>query len=58
MKTCEFCMYAGDECYLLHEPIEYDSSGMTIKENCPIRYDTLQIQDNGWKNVRSERKSD
>ena len=38
-------MYAGDECFILEEPIEYDPSGMTLKENCPMRktYDNLHI---------------
>lgn len=45
MRTCEFCMYAGDECFLLEEPIEYDPSGMTLKDNCPMRktYDNLLL---------------
>lgn len=51
-------MYAGDECYLLHEPIEYDSSGMTIKENCPIRHDKVQISSDKRQMVRSKDKSD
>lgn len=58
MKTCEFCMFAGDECLLLHEPIEYEPSGMTIKENCPIRHDNVQISDDRRQDVRSEPKSD
>ena len=57
MKTCEFCMFAGDECLLLHEPIEYDASGMTIKDNCPIRHDKIQISGHERKVVRSEDKS-
>ena len=53
MRTCEFCMYAGDECFLLEEPIEYDPSGMTLKENCPMRreYGDLQIQTDGRQDV-------
>jgi len=57
MRTCEFCQYGGDECYLLEEPIEYESSGMTIKENCPIRHDKIPISHDGWKACRSEDKS-
>ena len=60
MKTCEFCMYASDECFLLQEPIEYDSSGMTVKSNCPIRgnHDSLQIQSDERQTIRSESESD
>ena len=46
MKTCEFCMFAGDECFLLNEPIEYDSSGMTTpKDNCPMKLRDKYIKD-------------
>ena len=60
MTTCEFCMYATDECYLLEEPIEYDPSGMTVKKNCPLRkkYGDLQISDSGRQDVRSDDKQD
>ena len=60
MKTCEFCMYASDECFLLQEPIEYDSSGMTVKSNCPIRgkNDNIPIQTHERQNVRSDCEQD
>ena len=60
MKTCEFCMYAGDECFLLQEPIEYDSSGMTVKSDCPIRGKdgNLQIQNDERATLRSDDKQD
>lgn len=60
MTICEFCMYASDECYLLDEPIEYDSSGMTVKKNCPLRktYGNLQISNAGRQDVRSDDKQD
>lgn len=54
MSTCEFCMFAGDECYLLHEPIEYEPSGMTIMEDCPLRHDTIQISRHKREVVRGE----
>jgi len=56
MRTCEFCMYASDECFLLEEPIEYDPSGMTLKENCPMRreYGDLQIPNNGRQDIRGD----
>ena len=52
MPTCEFCVYGTDECLLLHEPIEYDPSGMTIKENCPI-HEKISILLNGRKTIRT-----
>ena len=60
MTTCEFCMYATDECYLLGEPIEYDPSGMTVKENCPMRkhYGNLSFSNDGRQDVRSDDKQD
>ena len=60
MTTCEFCMYATDECYLLEEPIDYDPSGMTVKDNCPMRktYGQIQIPDSGRQDVRSDDKQD
>ena len=39
-------MYAGDECFLLNEPIEYDPSGMTApKDNCPMKLRDKYIKD-------------
>ena len=60
MTICEFCMYASDECYLLDEPIEYDSSGMTVKANCPLRknYGNLQVSDDGREVVHGESEQD
>ena len=52
MRTCEFCMYASDECFILGEPIEYDPSGMTVMKDCPMRreYEDLSVQDDGREN--------
>lgn len=55
MKTCEFCEYGRDECALLNEPIEYEPSGMTVKENCPVNAD-LQVSGHKRKMVHGEDK--
>lgn len=55
MKTCEFCQFGTDECLLLKEPIEYEPSGMTIKENCPL-HDLLQVSRHKRELVYGESK--
>lgn len=57
MKTCEFCQFGTDECLILKEPIEYEPSGMTIKENCPL-HDLLQVSRHKRELVYGKGKSD
>ena len=57
MTTCEFCQYGRDECLILKEPIEYEPSGMTIKENCPVNA-SLQVSRRKRSVVHGEKQKD